>query len=62
MRRDALGESATRPPRHPHDAGTTMGAAHRRRLIHRSAWKVNSPKFISRMLHSSGPIGPSEPL
>jgi hypothetical protein len=45
MRRDALGESATGPPRHPHDAGTTMGAAPRRRLIQRSAWKGNSANF-----------------
>jgi len=45
MRRDALGESATGPPRHPHDAGTTMGAAPRRRLIQRSAWNRNSTKF-----------------
>jgi hypothetical protein len=45
MRRDALGESATGPPRHPHDAGTTMGAAPRRRLIQRSAWNRNSAKL-----------------
>jgi hypothetical protein len=45
MRRDALGESATGPPRHPHDAGTTMGAAPRRRLIQRSTWNRNSQKF-----------------
>jgi hypothetical protein len=26
-------------------------------LIHRSAWKENSPKFISTKLHSPGPNG-----
>jgi hypothetical protein len=31
-------------------------------LIHRSAWKRNSAKFTCRILHSRGPIGPSEPL
>jgi hypothetical protein len=61
MRRDALGGSATGPPRHPHDAGTTMGAAPRRRLIQRSAWKWNSRKFVCRILHSAGPIGRESP-
>src|SRR5215218_4783526 len=27
------------------------------KIIHRSAWKRNSRKFVSRILHSSGPIG-----
>jgi len=26
-------------------------------LIHRSAWKENSAKFISKILHSPSPIG-----
>ena len=29
--------------------------------IHRSAWKGNSPKFILRILHSSGANGPGSP-
>ena len=27
-----------------------------RALIHRSAWKVNSPKFRSKILHNTGPM------
>jgi hypothetical protein len=30
-------------------------------LIHRSAWKRNSRKSISRNLHSPGPNGPGSP-
>jgi hypothetical protein len=30
-------------------------------LIHRSAWNRNSRKFISKILHSTGPIGPESP-
>jgi hypothetical protein len=28
-------------------------------IIHRSAWKRNSRKFVSKILHSPGPMGPA---
>jgi hypothetical protein len=31
-------------------------------LIHRSAWNINSRKFISSMLHNPTPTGPVAPL
>jgi hypothetical protein len=40
-----------------HDA-TQGSSAHRRRLIHRSAWKKNSPKSGYRIPHNPIPIGP----